>query len=171
MLNEIIGLDAGMVGAGIVALAQKAKDKIFGPSEKTSSPSSSKESTPADSKNPKSNTSDSKNIWVNFESNFLPTLTDPKQVLKYIFLKYTKLTSGFQIQGATDEKIFGIYSNSKDIILKSHQLAQNAFVQTVPKTSDKFKTYLDSFFTDTLKLQTDSINIINEIDIQSYVKV
>jgi hypothetical protein len=82
MLNEIIGLDASMVGAALVRGAQWLKDKAFGKSEKTEKINTSK-----DDKEIKSNIPSSKNIWEKFEKNYLDKLRSVKKVIKYVYLR------------------------------------------------------------------------------------
>lgn len=83
ILNEII--DPWTIGAGVVYAAQKAKDKIFGKSEKTEKSNINKEDKSV--KEPKSNISSSKNIWEKFEANYLDKLKSVKQVIKYVYLR------------------------------------------------------------------------------------
>jgi hypothetical protein len=86
MLNEII--DPWTIGAGLVYAAQKAKDKIFGKSEKTEKSNTNKDSKDLkDDKEIKSNTSNSKNIWEKFETNYLDKLRSVKKVIKYVYLR------------------------------------------------------------------------------------
>lgn len=83
ILNEII--DPSIFAAGVIAFAQKVKDEIFGPSEKTEKTNTSKDS--KDDKEIKSNIPSSKNIWEKFEKNYLDKLRSVKKVIKYVYLR------------------------------------------------------------------------------------
>jgi hypothetical protein len=174
MLYEFI--DPYTIAAGAVALAQKAKDKLFGKNEKTTSSSSStkKDNNTNDKSDIKSNTkNDSKSTpFKIFENSLLSQQINADKVLKYIYLKAAYENDNFSLKSSIQEIFETFTSTINSIEKKLHTTVNNVFNgASFLKTDSAFKLYIDKIISDGTRswIKTEIDEIKNEKDILDFL--